>query len=112
MGSHGEQRGSEMARGSREHMCVREEKVVAQVRLDPKYDFQSSRGLLERKKESGNGVRATCESGVELHGRKNRNKTLTTQLTVTDRGKGKRCFLKQKVLQASMLVSCNPPSYT
>ena len=31
MGSHGEQRGSGMARGSRlsiEHMCVREEKVV------------------------------------------------------------------------------------
>ena len=28
MGSHGEQRGSEMARGSGEHMCVREEKVV------------------------------------------------------------------------------------
>ena len=47
MGSHGEQRGSGMARGSIEHMCVREEKVVTQVRLDPKYDFQSSRGLLE-----------------------------------------------------------------
>ena len=28
MGSHGEQRGSGMARGSIEHMCVREEKVV------------------------------------------------------------------------------------
>ena len=47
VGSHGEQRGSGMARGSREHMCVREEKVVTQVKLDPKYDFQSSRGLLE-----------------------------------------------------------------
>ena len=28
VGSHGEQRGSRMARGSIEHMCVREEKVV------------------------------------------------------------------------------------
>ena len=28
MGSHGEQRGSGMARGSIEHMCVREQKVV------------------------------------------------------------------------------------
>ena len=96
MGSHGEQRGSGMARGSIEHMCVREQKVV-KPGLTQNMIF-SPEVFLNERKNLGLVSGYSRDGGVELHGRKNRNKTLTTQLTVTDRDKGKRCFRKQKVL--------------
>ena len=73
MGSHGEQRGSGMARGSIEHMCVREEKVVKSG-LTQNMIFSPAEVFF---REFRTDIRVTCEVGVELHGRK--NKTLTSQ---------------------------------